>query len=749
MKKLSALMLLSATMILASCGKPAESKPAESKPAETTSQVETESKPESVPSTPAPSTPVASSSQAPASSSTPAASSSKPASSSSKPVASSSQAPASSSTPTVTGTVAVATVDLVVESNVAYLKVTGTIDGLTGNAAKFALGLKHKTDASGGVTDPLDGEWLVGSETPAAADYKFVPTIANGSFEVKLSLAGITWAKGAYEMYVGPQGHYEKIDLQQADYGAGSVKANGLKMILRGDRDLIYAEELPPVLLTESTVVVEEEKAILKVGGELGSATEAEFLALTVKVTAERQVGGYNKSVIDAAKVTTAVEGTKGYVKIDVTALGVGGYQIKLGFDGTSAPNTVMECDSYDMRETPTVVGTKGFAPYFAAGTNDADHLYGCCGLFVSHIHNMVRGDKLEGSDVYPVACPDNDLSYYEMDLADLTGAATTVGNDKKMNSGKYATFNITGLPAGEYEVYAKAHVSTGNEVANATVGMSTGAQLSTAGANGGDPVPGRYYAYVGEEATAEKVYTDTGDKNFNAIGLNDASKFLWSTEAIIPSMMIGANQTSFTFKHTGAGYSLYLESIRLVRVGTYMPPAKNVVFTEGAMKIEAEDYSVKHTIFTNTGEETDYTTNGSQYPVSLNGTIEEDETASGGQYVHGVFREGWNNSKRSNMSGELQYRVKLAADAKVKIKAKIKSDMETEKVCFDLKVDGAAKGTLNAANAWVEVESDAIDLAAGVHTISFIGEQLGQSESYRSVLADIDCFTLVEQAAE
>ena len=99
-------------------------------------------------------------------------------------------------------------------------------------------------------------------------------------------------------------------------------------------------------------------------------------------------------------------------------------------------------------------------------------------------------------------------------------------------------------------------------------------------------------------------------------------------------------------------------------------------------------------------------------------------------------------------MSGELQYRVKLAADAKVKIKAKIKSDMETEKVCFDLKVDGAAKGTLNAANTWVEVESAAMELAAGVHTISFIGQQLGSNEGYRSVLADIDCWSLVEQAA-
>ena len=72
---------------------------------------------------------------------------------------------------------------------------------------------------------------------------------------------------------------------------------------------------------------------------------------------------------------------------------------------------------------------------------------------------------------------------------------------------------------------------------------------------------------------------------------------------------------------------------------------------------------------------------------------------------------------------------------------------MEQEKVCLDLKVDGAAKGTLNAANEWIEVESDAITLTAGIHTISFVGQQLGSGEGYRSVMGDIDCFTLLEQA--
>ena len=209
---------------------------------------------------------------------------------------------------------------------------------------------------------------------------------------------------------------------------------------------------------------------------------------------------------------------------------------------------------------------------------------------------------------------------------------------------------------------------------------------------------------------------------------------------------MINEGAETLTVHNMNNGYAIWVYAVRLVRIGNYMPPATNIVFDENhAAKIEAEDYSIKHTIFTNTGEETDYTTNGTTYPADLSGSLEEDATASGGKYMHAIFREGWNNSKRSNMSGELVYRVKLAAATTVKIKAKIKSDMETEKVCFDLKVDGSGKGTLNSANAWVEVESSTMELAAGVHTISFVGQQLGSSESYRSVLADIDCFQVID----
>ncbi|MBR3674958.1 MAG: InlB B-repeat-containing protein, partial [Bacilli bacterium] len=236
------------------------------------------------------------------------------------------------------------------------------------------------------------------------------------------------------------------------------------------------------------------------------------------------------------------------------------------------------------------------------------------------------------------------------------------------------------------------------------------------------------------------------GDKLYSAVGVGSSS-MEWTTEAVVKSVMIAEGTTSFKFGHTKAGYSISYDAIRLVKIGSYMA-TNNIVFDENnAAKVEGEAYSLKHTIFTNTGEETDYTANYSYnevtYPTNLDGSVEDDEGASGGQYLHGLYRQGWNQSKGSNMSGEVVYRIKLSEEAKVKIKARIKSNMETEKVCLDLKVDGANKGTFRSANTWVEVEPTEMTLAAGVHTISFVGQQLSGSENYTSVLGDLDCFEL------
>lgn len=721
-KSLSQVLILSAALLLASCQKPGDSKAPESE-ASATSQTE------SVPGT------------SEAGTSTPTGSASTPTASSSRPAGTST--PAGSSTPAasseaVQGNVAFSGIDIVEEGGKAYAKLTGTIsDFANADAMKMAFGL-------------VSGEtYIMGSATPAAADYKYAPVVTNGAFELKVDLSGATLAQGDYTVMCGPKGHYASVGGQQSGmtFGTGKAVANGFRFSVRSHNGAIALDELPPIAMTISRLEVEGEGAEAKiyhiVGGQLNTSkmTQAAFEALTPLMVYETTVNGWHqyKSNTTGAELTTTVSVDaqgNALIKTDITSLPNDKYNIKVNLDNTVTQYADTKMDVViDTSANPVIFGGHEYVCYADSSKSAKDDIYGNCGLIITTHISYEAGTPF--GDVTPWSDPNATPStYYEM----YPNSTNTpgLGTDKKMNNKLVSTFDITGLPAGEYEVYVKCKASS-NQNAGA-VGFSTGVQLSTNGSSGGDPVPGRYYVQSG---TDEKVYTDTGDKLFSDIGLNGTS-MEWTTEAVVKSVMIADGTTSFKFGHTGAGYSLNVEAIRLIRIGNWMKAPTVLSFDEqGEAKVEAEDFAIKHTIFTNTGEETDYTTDGTTYPASLNGTVEDDAEASGGKYVHGLFREGWDNNKRSNMSGEVVYRVKLTEDTKFTVKAKIKSNMTTEKVCLDLKVDGARKATFNSANAWVEVESAQIELTAGVHTISFVGQQLGQSESYQSVIADIDYFKI------
>ncbi|MBR6865752.1 MAG: InlB B-repeat-containing protein, partial [Bacilli bacterium] len=484
------------------------------------------------------------------------------------------------------------------------------------------------------------------------------------------------------------------------------------------------------------------------VGGQLNTTkmTKAEFEALTPLMVYETTVSGWHqyKSNTTGAELTTTVSvdaDGNALIKTDITSLPNDKYNIKVNLDNTVTQYADTKMDVViDTSANPVIFGGHEYVCYADSSKSGKADIYGNCGLIITTHISYTAGEPF--GDVTPWSDPNATPStYYEMypNATNTPNLEVTGNNAYKMNSGKVSTYNITGLPAGEYEVYVKAKSSNAN-----TVGFSVGAELDDNGAaDGGNPVPGRYWVQAGE---GEKVYTETGDKLYSAVGVGSSS-MEWTTEAVVKSVMIAEGTTSFKFGHTKAGYSISYDAIRLVKIGSYMA-TNNIVFDENnAAKVEGEAYSLKHTIFTNTGEETDYTANYSYnevtYPTNLDGSVEDDEGASGGQYLHGLYRQGWNQSKGSNMSGEVVYRIKLSEEAKVKIKARIKSNMETEKVCLDLKVDGANKGTFRSANTWVEVESTEMTLAAGVHTISFVGQQLSGSENYTSVLGDLDWFEL------
>ncbi len=719
-KSLSQVLILSAALLLASCGGPKNSETPASTETPATSQAE------SVPGT------------SEAGTSTPAGSTSTPTASSSRPAGSST--PAASSSEAVQGNVAFTGIDIVEEGGKAYAKITGTIsDFPNADAMKMAFGL-------------VSGEtYIMGSATPAAADYKYVPTVSNGTFELKVDLSGATLAQGDYTAMCGPKGHYAAVGGQQATgmtYGTGKAVANGFRFSVRSHNGAIALDELPPIAMTISRIEVEGDKVYHIVGGQLntGKMTQAAFEALTPIMVYETTVASwhqYKSNTSDAELTTTVSVDAQGnaLIKTDITSLPNDRYNIKVVLDNTatSYPDTKMDA-VIDTSANPVVFGAHEYVCYADSSKSAKADIYGNCGLIITSHISYTAGDPF--GDVTPWSDPNATPStYYEMypNATNTPNLEVTGNNAYKMNSGKVSTYDVTGLPAGEYEVYVKAKTSNPN-----SVGFSVGEQMDDNGsASGGNAVPGRYYVQAG---TGEQVYTDTGDKLYSGVGLN-ASSMEWTTEAVVKSVMIPEGTTSFKFGHTGAGYSISYEAIRLVRIGSYMTQT-NIVFDENnAAKVEAEAYSLKHTIFTNSGEETDYTTdysyNGVTYPTNLDGSVEDDAEASGGQYLHGLYRQGWNQSKGSNMSGEVIYRIKLAEEAKVKIKARIKSNMETEKVCFDLKVDGARKTTFNSANAWVEVESAEMTLSAGVHLISFVGQQLSSSENYTSVLGDLDWFEL------
>lgn len=711
-KSLSQVLILSAALLLASCQKPGDSKAPESE-ASATSQTE------SVPGTSeaGTSTPTGSTSTPTGSTSTPTGSTSTPAGSTST--------PAASSTPAAEITYTPAAADIIKETGKSYLKVTGTLTGVTGDAAKFAFGLQHKANDSLGLPDAKDGEWLVGSATPAAADYKYAPTLgADGAFEVKIDISEIAFEKGNYTMMLGPNGAYEALAVGQANYGEGNAEINSMKLIFRGDQNLLVAEELPPVHLTEELVEIDNDnnKAYLKVGGEL-TTSEAAFTALTPKVTFEKQVGGWSQTVKQGADVTTVVEGTKGYIKVDMTDLGEGGYQVKIGFDGAAAPNTTMEGESYDARSKATAInpgqalGTKGFYPYFQAGGNNASTLYGCCGLFVQHAHAITVGEKEAESDLRPMTCSDNDLTGYELQL-DSTNTPG-LGSDYKMNSGKIATWNVTGITEGEYEVYFKCAVSSGNGGASKTVGPSTGEQLDDNGsAAGGNAVPGRYYVQADAN---DKAYMDTGDKNFYYCGIKESTR-TWDSIALVSSVMISGATTTLKLGHTNAGYSLYIEAIRLVKIGNYVKPVTPLVFTEGAMKIEAED---AHILVNN-----------------KSGTITEEaegDDFSGDKIVSGLSYQagGWNSSA---VAGQIDYQLRVSEARAIKVKAYAKSNKTAAEKAFEVYLDGVKVSDMAVANAWAAVESVAFNIATGDHTISLKG--------INNATVDLDYIEILDQGA-
>ena len=561
---------------------------------------------------------------------------------------------------------------------------------------------------------------------PADADYKLVPTVNNGAFELKVDVSVVeTIIAGVYTIYVGPKGAYAAIGTSGVSMGTGKEVQSGFRWYIRGDKGALAMDELPPLGLTESFVKVEgegENAAVYHyIGGELNTAKlpEADFLAKHPYVQYEACLQWKTNVMGSSEKtdlVTTVVENGKAYIKTNITSLPNENYNIKFNLVEDKDADIKMD-EVIDKRDESDQVIFNGhaYAPYADASQSDKALIYGNCGIYITHAHDWTRADeKMTDSELYQLTCSEASHVGYELDL-DATNTPN-LGSDKKMNNKKESTFNITGISEGEYAVYLKAHVSSGNEGPNTKVGLSYGEQLDDNGNQaGGNAVPGRYSMQAG---TGDVEYTVTGEKNFNKIGLDDASTFKWTNCAVVKSLMIKGDAGTLKFTHTGAGYSLFVESIRLVRVGNYIKPATQIALTDNKMRIEAEDY---HVLANN-----------------YSGTVTEDETASGGKYVKGLtYNKPWWGDPTV---GQIDFYVKAAEAQSLKVSVHAKCDKTEAAVAMELWLDGAKVADLSCADAYVDIESDAADFAAGKHTISLKG--------VNGVKADIDYIELVKPAA-
>lgn len=712
MKKRNILMMTAILfgMTLAACGqKPApssEEKPVES--SQVTPATSEDAKPSSEEQKPSSETPKPSSEAPQPSSEAPQPSSEAP-------------QPSSSEEPPATIEMAVTGLDVIAEGGKVYAKISGTITGATsGEAAKMAFGLLDSAPASG-----TEAQWLFGSAEPADADYNLVPTINNGAFELKVDVSIITTVTaGMYTIYVGPKGAYAAVGTNGVTMGSGKAVYNGFRWYIRGDRGNLAMDELPPIELTESFVKVEgegEEAAIYHyIGGALNEAklTEADFLAKHPYVMYE-QCNQWRENVLGSSTktdlVTTVVESGKAYIKTNISSLGNEAYNIKINLAEDKNADVKMDA-VIDCRDESDQVIFNGhaYACYADASKTGKADIYGNCGLYISHAHTWTRGEQVTDSELYQLTCAEATHVGYELDL-DSTNTPN-LGSDKKMNSKKESTFNITGISEGEYAVYLKAHVSSGNEGPDKKVGLSYGEQLDDNGATaGGNAVPGRYSMQAG---TGDVEYTVTGEKNFNKIGLDNASEFKWTNCAVVKSLMIKGDAGTLKFTHTGAGYSLFVESIRLIRVGEYVKPAFPITLTDNRMKVEAEDYHIRAN--------------------NYSGTVTDDETASGGKYVKELtYNKPWWGDPTI---GQLDFNVKAAEAESLKISVHAKSNKEEAAVALEVWLDGVKVGELSFANAYADAETEALDFSAGKHVISLKG--------VNGVKTDIDFIELVKPAA-
>ena len=683
--KLFAMISTILAMGLVACGPTAE-------PSKTPSSQE----PPASTSAPAPDT---SSTPAPSTPSTPAPSSS------STPAPSSSTGPSSSSTPAVDGQMAVNALDVIKESDKVLLKIGGTYSGYANaDAMKMAFGLLDAIPAQGQTA-----QWLVGSATPADADYKYVPTIdaTAGTFELKIDVTVVTEIKaGVYTIYVGAKGAYAAVEVSNiTGMGTGKEILSGYRWYIRSDKAALAMDELPPIELTISRIEVEGDHVYHLIGGALNTTKlpKADFLAKHPYMQYEATTVGWKQNVLGSSTKTDLVsvlidEQDNALIKTDITSLPANGYNIKINLTEDKDADTKMDA-IIDGRDNPVPFGMYDYAVYADSTKNAKEDLYGNCGLFITEAGRYVNnGDKF--ADLQPVKSKEGEIAY-EMVAADCEGQNNPKASNKDSRLGKGGkmsdVWEINGIRSGEYEVYVKGAYSSGNG-SSYWSGAQNVEKNNDKESNNGTPYnPGARYSVKVDSADAVDL---ASEKTYAECGLLEAKDDGGWTNVAMAKVMIGDGAASFTMTNNNNGYSIWVYALRLVRVGNWNRPVTPAAFdADGVMRVEAEAY----------------------HEASGDPAIVTDEE---GTYLDHIG--GWPQFNAS-------YKINFTEAVNVKLKlrynwysqqwgnfgaAEFTLDGSSSKIKDANGQDNLAQNDAGPTNAWGFTESAVFELAAGDHTL-------------------------------
>ncbi|MBR4274739.1 MAG: hypothetical protein IKQ34_01855, partial [Bacilli bacterium] len=167
-----------------------------------------------------------------------------------------------------------------------------------------------------------------------------------------------------------------------------------------------------------------------------------------------------------------------------------------------------------------------------------------------AHTHNIVTAETQNtGNDLYNISCSCGEISGGELKFD--SSKAVTSG---KWDNGKLKgdlSFNISGIAAGNYDVYLKAGYSSGN-------GDKTFINTSSSATHGSR------YSFQIDSADAVSI---TNSTSYQDLGFGQGAENAAFTNASLCSVSIPASASTLKMIFDSPdGYSVYMKGIRLVK---------------------------------------------------------------------------------------------------------------------------------------------------------------------------------------